>query len=131
MIDHTGIGVADVERSAIFYDAALEALGMRRVRQMPETWVATASATVLNILSFGSIATTRTPLSSIPRSQPRIGLRLKHSTPPPSRLAEPKTGRPACAGRITTPHLCSIQTVTTSRTSSVVTEAFSQGCIAG
>jgi catechol 2,3-dioxygenase-like lactoylglutathione lyase family enzyme len=36
MIDHTGVGVADVERSAIFYDAALEALGMRRVRQMPE-----------------------------------------------------------------------------------------------
>ena len=35
MTDHTGIGVADVERAAIFYDAALEALGMRRVRQMP------------------------------------------------------------------------------------------------
>ena len=30
MIDHTGIGVADVGRSAIFYDAALAALGMRR-----------------------------------------------------------------------------------------------------
>jgi catechol 2,3-dioxygenase-like lactoylglutathione lyase family enzyme len=36
MIDHTGIGVADVGRSAIFYDAALGALGMRRVRQMPD-----------------------------------------------------------------------------------------------
>jgi catechol 2,3-dioxygenase-like lactoylglutathione lyase family enzyme len=36
MIDHTGIGVADVDRSAAFYDAALEALGMHRVRQMPE-----------------------------------------------------------------------------------------------
>lgn len=36
MIDHTGIGVADVDRSAAFYDAALGALGMRRVRQMPE-----------------------------------------------------------------------------------------------
>jgi catechol 2,3-dioxygenase-like lactoylglutathione lyase family enzyme len=36
MIDHTGVGVADVERSAIFYDAAAEALGMRRVRQMPD-----------------------------------------------------------------------------------------------
>src|SRR5271166_4178061 len=35
MIDHTGIGVADVRRSATFYDAALEALGMRRVMQMP------------------------------------------------------------------------------------------------
>lgn len=36
MIDHTGIGVADVSLSAVFYDAALGALGMRRVRQMPE-----------------------------------------------------------------------------------------------
>lgn len=36
MIDHTGIGVADMGRSARFYDAALGVLGMRRVRQMPE-----------------------------------------------------------------------------------------------
>jgi catechol 2,3-dioxygenase-like lactoylglutathione lyase family enzyme len=36
MIDHTGIGVADVTRSARFYDAALGALGLRRVAQMPE-----------------------------------------------------------------------------------------------
>ena len=36
MIDHTGIGVADVGRSAVFYDAALGALGMRRAMQMPE-----------------------------------------------------------------------------------------------
>jgi catechol 2,3-dioxygenase-like lactoylglutathione lyase family enzyme len=36
MIDHTGIGVADVQRSAAFYDAALGALGLRRVRQMPD-----------------------------------------------------------------------------------------------
>jgi catechol 2,3-dioxygenase-like lactoylglutathione lyase family enzyme len=36
MIDHTGIGVADVARSAAFYDAALRALGLRRVMQLPE-----------------------------------------------------------------------------------------------
>lgn len=36
MIDHTGIGVADVSRSAVFYDAALATLGLRRVMQMPE-----------------------------------------------------------------------------------------------
>ena len=36
MIDHTGIGVANVVRSAAFYDAALSALGWRRVVQMPE-----------------------------------------------------------------------------------------------
>jgi catechol 2,3-dioxygenase-like lactoylglutathione lyase family enzyme len=35
MIDHTGIGVVDVGRSAVFYDAALAALGLRRVMQMP------------------------------------------------------------------------------------------------
>ena len=36
MIDHTGIGVADVGRSSAFYDAALGALGLRRVMQLPE-----------------------------------------------------------------------------------------------
>ena len=35
MIDHTGIGVADVARSAAFYDAALAALGLRRVSLLP------------------------------------------------------------------------------------------------
>ena len=35
MIDHTGTGVANVARSATFYDAALRALGMRRVMQLP------------------------------------------------------------------------------------------------
>lgn len=35
MIDHTGIGVADMARSARFYDAALGALGLRRAMQMP------------------------------------------------------------------------------------------------
>lgn len=37
MIDHTGIGVADVARSATFYDATLGALGLQRVAQLPET----------------------------------------------------------------------------------------------
>jgi catechol 2,3-dioxygenase-like lactoylglutathione lyase family enzyme len=36
VIDHTGIGVKDVARSAAFYDAALGALGMKHVAQMPE-----------------------------------------------------------------------------------------------
>ena len=36
MIDHTGIGVADVSRSARFYDAALGTVGLRRVMQLPE-----------------------------------------------------------------------------------------------
>ena len=36
MIDHTGIGVADVGRSAAFYDAVLDTLDLRRVMQLPE-----------------------------------------------------------------------------------------------
>jgi catechol 2,3-dioxygenase-like lactoylglutathione lyase family enzyme len=36
MIDHTGIGVADVRRSAAFYDAVLGALKLRRVAELPE-----------------------------------------------------------------------------------------------
>jgi catechol 2,3-dioxygenase-like lactoylglutathione lyase family enzyme len=36
MIDHTGIGVGDMARSAVFYDAALGALGLRRFAQLPE-----------------------------------------------------------------------------------------------
>jgi catechol 2,3-dioxygenase-like lactoylglutathione lyase family enzyme len=36
MLDHTGIGVADIGRSAAFYDAALGALGLRRAMQLPE-----------------------------------------------------------------------------------------------
>lgn len=35
MIDHTGIGAANVARSAAFYDAAPGALGLRRVMQLP------------------------------------------------------------------------------------------------
>ncbi|MBB1596129.1 VOC family protein [Achromobacter sp. UMC46] len=35
MIDHTGIGVADVARSAKFYDSVLGALGLRRIMQIP------------------------------------------------------------------------------------------------
>ena len=36
MIDHTGIGVSDVTAAALFYDAALGALGLRRAMQMPD-----------------------------------------------------------------------------------------------
>ncbi|CAN5655708.1 VOC family protein [soil metagenome] len=36
MIDHTGIGVSNVARSAAFYDAVLGALDLRRVVEMPE-----------------------------------------------------------------------------------------------
>jgi len=35
VIDHTGIGVVDVAKSAVFYDAALGALGLRRCEMLP------------------------------------------------------------------------------------------------
>jgi catechol 2,3-dioxygenase-like lactoylglutathione lyase family enzyme len=41
-IDHTGIGVRDVALSAKFYDAALGALGLRRIAQVPKTGAADA-----------------------------------------------------------------------------------------
>ncbi len=37
MIDHVSVGVTDLEASAAFYDAALGALGMRRLRELPTT----------------------------------------------------------------------------------------------
>jgi catechol 2,3-dioxygenase-like lactoylglutathione lyase family enzyme len=43
MIDHTGISVASVARAAAFYDAALGALGCRRVVQLPQKAAPTAS----------------------------------------------------------------------------------------
>ena len=39
MIDHTGVGVADVARSAVFYDAVLGVLGLRRVIQLGSAMV--------------------------------------------------------------------------------------------
>jgi catechol 2,3-dioxygenase-like lactoylglutathione lyase family enzyme len=36
VIDHTGIGVLNVGRSAVFYDAVLGAVGLRRVLQLPD-----------------------------------------------------------------------------------------------
>jgi hypothetical protein len=122
MIDHTGIGVADVRRSANFYDAALGAFGLRRVMQMPTTWGPTASATASSILSSGSTDIIHTLSNSIPPSRPEVGPRLMPSTQPRLMQAGSTTGRPAFAGRITTPRSCSIQMVITSRRSSVVTE---------
>lgn len=58
MIDHTGIGVADVARSAAFYDAALGALCLRRVMQIPENDGPMASALVSITQSSGLTAFT-------------------------------------------------------------------------
>ena len=52
MIDHTGIGVADVARSAAFYDAVLGALDYRRVAQLPENDGADAVAYGVDVPCF-------------------------------------------------------------------------------
>jgi catechol 2,3-dioxygenase-like lactoylglutathione lyase family enzyme len=54
-IDHTGIGVADVKRSAMFYDAATDALGMRPVVRITKTAeLATSSADDLGGVGYGA-----------------------------------------------------------------------------
>ena len=52
ILDYTGIGVADVSRSAAFYDAALSALGLRRVAQLPSETGADAIAYGLDVPVF-------------------------------------------------------------------------------
>ena len=54
-IDHTGIGVADVKRSAMFYDAAMDALGMRPVVRITKTAeLATTSADDIGGVGYGA-----------------------------------------------------------------------------
>src|ERR1700733_9001004 len=102
MIDHTGIGVADVGRSATFYDAALGALGMRRVMQMPDNAGTDGVGYGFDYPVFWIDRYHPPPSNSIPPLQPKLEPKLMHSTPPLSRQAVPKTDRPVCVGRITT-----------------------------
>src|SRR6516164_9324602 len=83
MIDHTGIGVADVSRSARFYDVALGVLGLRRVIRFV----------------------------NIQHSWRTIGRRWTPSMPQPSGQVGPTMASPANAGHITTQHSFSIPTV--------------------
>ncbi|UZD69384.1 VOC family protein [Brucella sp. JSBI001] len=54
-IDHTGIGVADLNRSARFYDAALGALGMRRLMQVSPEGAFAAPGEALGGIGYGSV----------------------------------------------------------------------------
>jgi catechol 2,3-dioxygenase-like lactoylglutathione lyase family enzyme len=84
MIDHTGIGVADVGRSANFYDAVLGALGMRRVAQIPENLGTDGIAYGLDHPLFWiETAFIRIPSNSIPPSLPKAEKRSTPFTPPP------------------------------------------------
>jgi catechol 2,3-dioxygenase-like lactoylglutathione lyase family enzyme len=81
MIDHTGIGVADVSRSAIFYDAALQALGLRRVMQIPDNLGTDGVGYGFAYPVFWiDRYHPHSKSNSILPLQPRVGLRSTHST---------------------------------------------------
>jgi hypothetical protein len=123
MIDHTGIGVADVGRSATFYDAALKALGMHLSMQMPEDVGSDGIGYGFDYPVFWIDRFHPTQSNSIPPSWPIQGPRSMHSMKLHSKRAAPIMARPASAGRITMPHSCSTQMATIWRRSSVETEA--------
>ena len=113
MIDHTGIGVADVARSVAFYDATLTVVGLRRVMQLLENNGADG-------VGYG----VDYPVFWIDRFHPH-GMR-QHTAFAARNRAEVEAfraaalkaggtdnGPPAFAGRATTPPSCSIWTATT------------------
>jgi len=87
MIDHTGIGVAHVGRSAAFYDAALGTLGLRRVMQNPKDDKADGS----DILDRPLSSPQREAAYGLRCQEPRRGRRLLRSRP--SKRVEPITAR--------------------------------------
>jgi catechol 2,3-dioxygenase-like lactoylglutathione lyase family enzyme len=118
MIDHTGIGVADVGRSATFYDAALGALGMRRLMQMPDN---KGTDGIGYGFDYPVFWIDRYHLHSVKQHTAfaaKTRAEVEGFYAAALRQAEPTMERKICAGRITTLHLCSIQMVTTSRRSS-------------
>jgi catechol 2,3-dioxygenase-like lactoylglutathione lyase family enzyme len=116
MIDHTGVGVANVAQSARFYDAALGTLGLRRVMQMPENVGTDGIGYGVEYPVFW-IDFTRILFASILHSRRRIELRSTPFLALHSGKAELTMGHPASAGRSTTLRLSLIPTATTSRQS--------------
>jgi catechol 2,3-dioxygenase-like lactoylglutathione lyase family enzyme len=117
MIDHTGIGVTDVGRSAAFYDAVLGALDLRRVIQLPENEGTDGIGYGVDYPIFWIVASARLRSVSISPSRPRAGPRSSPSTPPPCRRGAPTTEHRACARGATRPGITQpsgwIQTATT------------------
>lgn len=52
-IDHAGIGVSDIQRSAKFYDATLAALGLRPIERITKTLELTDSGTTKDLGGVG------------------------------------------------------------------------------
>jgi catechol 2,3-dioxygenase-like lactoylglutathione lyase family enzyme len=120
MIDHTGIGVAHVGRSAAFYDAALGALGIRRVIELPKNdGTDGVGYGVSSIRFFGSTAFIPTAQSSTRPSLRGTALKSTPFTRRPSKRVEPITvlrgfAIPAQVTRkVTTRRSCSILTAIT------------------
>jgi catechol 2,3-dioxygenase-like lactoylglutathione lyase family enzyme len=77
-LTHTGIGVADVSRSTIFYDATLQALGMRQVMQIPDNIGTDGVGYGFAYPVFWIDRYHPHSVKHILPSQPRVGLRSTH-----------------------------------------------------
>src|ERR1700689_5484266 len=126
MIDHTGIGVADVGRSAPFYDAALVALGMRRAMQLPKDTGTDAVGYGVDYPVFWidryHPPSVKQHTAFVAKSQAEVdafhAAALKAGGTDNVHRARARINR----RRSTTPPSCLIRTVTTWRRSSVVAE---------
>jgi catechol 2,3-dioxygenase-like lactoylglutathione lyase family enzyme len=134
MIDHTGIGVANVARSAAFYDAAVGALGLRRVMQLPEN---DGAGGVGYGVDYAVFWIDRFHLHSV--KQHTAFAAKNRAEVDGFHAAAPKAGgvdngplafaiSPMVIRRATTPPLCSTRTATTWRQSSAVPEPRSDTC---
>jgi hypothetical protein len=126
MIDHTGIGVVDVGRSAAFHDMALEALGLRGMMQILEN---VGSQGIGYGVSFPIFWIDRFHVHSM---RQHTAFAAKSRTEVDTFYAAAlKAGAtdsdaPGLRSQIITLRLCSIRTVTISRRSSAVTDTSHQ-----
>ena len=124
MLDHVGFEVADLARSAAFYDALFHALGGRRIFDSPEgigygindarLWIVARGRRPAP--GFGHVALTA---SGRPAVDAAYG--------PHSRRGAPTTARPGPrhhTARATTPRTCSIPTASGSRSSAARIEPY-------
>ena len=122
MIDHTGIGVVDVARSAIFYDATLGALGFRRVMQLPPNDGADAVGYGVDYPVFWIDRfhphSVRQHTAFVARSRTEVDAFYTAAL----KAGGTDNGGLGRGGQIITLRSCSILTVTTSRRSSEATD---------
>src|SRR5437016_5264744 len=99
MIDHVSLGVASIEASRLFYDAALRPLGLvRTVDSAVESDYGFAPGSLGSSSPSPRIpAGPRRPWGHTSASGHPAARRSRHSTGPPSRPADAMTARPDSA----------------------------------